>query len=159
VEFVQDVTGTYNNVMKQSEFTTSPEIRARTFAENDKAFAVLTRTPITPGHTLIVPKRVVATVNELTMEELGAMHQLLAQVKELLIEHFDAEGFNYAWNEGKEFGQSVPHFHLHVVPRTTGDNGITEYEPRQYLYRPGERDASPEEQLAALAKLLSAKIK
>jgi diadenosine tetraphosphate (Ap4A) HIT family hydrolase len=145
--------------MKKSVFTTLPEIRERIIADNEKAFAFLTNIPITPGHTLIAPKRVVATVNELTNEELGAMHQLLLSVKDVLTEHFGAEGFNYAWNEGKEFGQSVPHFHLHVVPRARGDEGITEYEPRRYLYRPGDRNTSPEQQLAELAQLLSAKIK
>ncbi|MDB5183331.1 MAG: histidine triad protein [Candidatus Saccharibacteria bacterium] len=144
---------------KTSIFTTLPEIPGRVIADNDKAFAFLTNIPITPGHTLIAPKRVVATVNELTSEEMAAMHALLLAVKVALTDYFGAEGFNYAWNEGAQFGQSVPHFHLHVVPRSTGDDGITDYEPRKYLYRPGDRDASPEEQLAALAQLLSAKIK
>jgi diadenosine tetraphosphate (Ap4A) HIT family hydrolase len=145
--------------MKDSVFTTLPEIRDRIIIDNDKAFAFLTNIPITPGHTLIAPKRVVATVNELNDEELGAMHDLLLRVKKVLSDHFGAEGFNYAWNEGKEFGQSVPHFHLHVVPRTTGDEGINEYEPRKYLYRPGDREASREDELSALAQILSAKLK
>lgn len=63
----------------------------------------------------------------------------------------EAEGFNFAWNEGKDYGQSVPHFHLHVVPRSPGDEGITEYEPRKFLYRPGSREDSPETELAAVA--------
>jgi len=54
-----------------------------------------------------------------------------------------AEGFNFAWNEGAVAGQTVPHFNLHIVPRTTGDSGIWEYEPREFLYRPGSRAASP----------------
>lgn len=140
--------------MNKSVFTTQPEIQDRIIVDNEKAFAFLTNIPITPGHTLIAPKRVVATVDELTNEEMGAMHMLLLQVKAVLTEHFGAEGFNYAWNEGKEFGQSVPHFHLHVVPRRPDDGGITEYEPRKYLYRPGEREASPEKLLAELAQEL-----
>ena len=64
------------------------------------------------------------------------------------------EGFNFAWNDGPIAGQSVPHFHLHVLPRKQGDTGITEYEPRQFLYRPGSREASPEAELAAIAKMI-----
>ena len=71
-----------------------------------------------------------------------------------LIDAFDAEGFHYAWNEGAVAGQSVPHFHLHVIPRRAGDEGITEYEPRKFLYRPGSREVSPAEELNAVAKLV-----
>lgn len=142
-----------------SVFTTLPEIQERIIVGNEKAFAFLSNIPITPGHTLIAPKRVVATVNELSSEELGAMHDLLLKVKAVLTEYFDAEGFNYAWNEGLEFGQSVPHFHLHIVPRTPGDEGITEYEPRKFLYRPGSRETTPENELSALAQDLSARIR
>jgi diadenosine tetraphosphate (Ap4A) HIT family hydrolase len=71
-----------------------------------------------------------------------------------LARSFGAEGFNFAWNDGKLAGQSVPHFHLHVLPRKTGDQGIYEYEPRKFLYRPGERDASPETELIEVASII-----
>jgi len=50
---------------------------------------------------------------------------------------FEAEGFNYAWNEGEVAGQFVPHLHLHMLPRKKGDKGIYKYEPRKFLYRTG----------------------
>lgn len=136
---------------KQSIFTTLPEIKARTIAENETAWAFLTNIPITPGHCLISPKRVVATVDELTQAELLDIFALLQTVKNGLKTAYGAEGFNCAWNEGEAYGQSVPHFHLHVVPRTPGDTGITEYEPRTFLYRPGSRETSPESELASIA--------
>lgn len=64
---------------------------------------------------------------------------------------FTAEGFNYAWNESEIAGQSVPHVHLHILPRKEGDLGIVGYEPRVFLYRPGSRAISPEEELAEIA--------
>lgn len=136
---------------KQSVFTTLPEIKDRSIAENETAKAFLTNIPITPGHALVIPKRVVATVEELTEKELLDIFALATQVKNALRVTFGAEGFNSAWNEGEQYGQSVPHFHLHIVPRTPNDGGITEYEPRQFLYRPGSREASPESELAAVA--------
>lgn len=129
---------------KHSIFTTLPEIKDRTVAENETAFAFLTNIPITPGHTLICPRRVVERREDLTGTELLDLFALEAIVKEGLRRAYGAEGFNCAYNEGKNYGQSVPHFHLHVVPRTPGDNGISEYEPRKFLYRPGSREASPE---------------
>jgi diadenosine tetraphosphate (Ap4A) HIT family hydrolase len=68
------------------------------------------------------------------------------------------EGFHQAWNEGKVAGQSVPHFHLHVVPRKQGDEGITEYEPRKFLYRPGSREETPSQELESIAKQIKEKI-
>ena len=65
---------------------------------------------------------------------------------------FGAEGFHFAWNEGAIAGQSVPHLHLHIVPRRVGDGGITEFEPRKFLYRPGSREPSPEYELRAVAE-------
>lgn len=53
---------------------------------------------------------------------------------------FGAEGFHFAWNEGEAAGQRIPHLHLHIVPRKRGDEGIAEYEPREFLYRPGSRE-------------------
>ncbi len=139
---------------KQSLFTTLPEIQARTIAENETAWAFLTNIPVTPGHSLISPKRVVANIDELTQVELLDIFSLVQTVKNGLKDVYGAEGFNCAWNEGEEYGQSVPHFHLHIVPRTPGDAGITEYEPRKFLYRPGSREASPEAELATAAASL-----
>lgn len=136
---------------KQSVFTTLPEIQERKIAENNTAWAFLTNIPITPGHSLVSPKRVVETAEELTSEEISDIFALTSLVKDALRKTFGAEGFNFAWNEGKDYGQSVPHFHLHVVPRTPGDEGITEYEPRKFLYRPGSRADSSEAELAAVA--------
>jgi diadenosine tetraphosphate (Ap4A) HIT family hydrolase len=142
---------------KSSTFTTLPEISGRTFAENRLAFAFLTNIPITPGHTLVAPKRVVTTYDQLTPQELLAIFELATIVRTKLRNNFSAEGFNCAWNEGERYGQSVPHFHLHIVPRTPGDAGITNYEPREFLYRPGSRDMTPEAKLTSIAELLRSK--
>ena len=136
---------------KESIFTTLPDIQRRKIAENNTAWAFLTNIPITPGHALISPKRVVEKVDELTTEELADIFALISLVKDALCKTFNAKGFNFAWNEGKEYGQSVQHFHLHIVPRSPGDGGITEYEPRKFLYRPGSRENSPEAEFATVA--------
>ena len=130
------------------------EIKARTIVENELAWAFPTNIPIVPGHILVVPKRCVANYDQLSANEWQAIDDLIRKLKIALKKTFDAEGFNFAWNEGKMFGQSVPHFHLHIVPRKTGDTGIYNYEPRQFLYRPGERETSPEEELSEAAKLI-----
>jgi len=133
-------------------YCTLPEIKDRTIKQNNLARAFLTNIPITPGHVLVTPVRHVQSFEELTADEREAIFALAADMRAALRKVFGAEGFNHAWNEGAVAGQSIPHFHLHIVPRKTGDEGITEYEPRKFLYRPGSREATPEVELDAVAK-------
>jgi diadenosine tetraphosphate (Ap4A) HIT family hydrolase len=128
-----------------------PDIKTRTIVENELAWAFPTNIPITPGHVLVVPKRCVAKYEDLTAEEKLAIEDLRMKIIAALRKLFGAEGFHFAWNEAKIAGQSVPHFHLHIVPRKEGDAGITEYEPRKFLYRPGSRETTPEAELQAVA--------
>ena len=132
-------------------FCEIPSIREREIARNELAWAFPTNIPIVPGHILVAPIRCVATVDEMTEGELRAVFGLREQIKKALTQVFGAQGFNYAWNESRLAGQSVPHFYLHILPRKAGDTGITQYEPRQFLYRPGERETSPEEELLAVS--------
>lgn len=129
-------------------------IKKREIIGNDLVWAFPTNIPIVPGHTLIVPRRCVARYEDLNKEEKIAIETMRVQIVEALKKQFGAEGFNFSWNDGKLSGQSVPHFHLHVLPRKDGDTGITEYEPRKFLYRPGSREDSPEGELQEIAKII-----
>jgi diadenosine tetraphosphate (Ap4A) HIT family hydrolase len=136
-------------------FCKSEEVRHRTIIENDLAFAFPTNTPIVPGHILVCPKRHIQYYEDATQEEKTAVEDLRSKLKIALRKVFHAEGFNYAWNEEKIGGQSVPHFHLHIVPRKERDVGIYQYEPREFLYRPGPRTvASPEEEIEEVVNML-----
>jgi histidine triad (HIT) family protein len=140
-------------------YCTLSDIKARTIKRNGLAWAFLTNIPITPGHTLVVPIRHVQKFEELTAEEKVAIFELMIEIKAALKDLFGAEGFHHAWNEENIAGQSIPHFHLHIVPRKQGDEGITEYEPRKFLYRPGSRETTPETELQAISKQISEKLK
>ena len=142
-----------NIIMNSFEFNSS-DISDRMVAENEYAFAFLTKMPIVPGHILICPKRSIAFSHELLDEELRHIFLLKTKICKILQQALKIEGFNFAWNEGIVAGQTVPHLHLHVVPRKKGDAGITEYEPRVFLYRPGSRADSQHEELASFAKKL-----
>lgn len=144
-----------NRGKTECAFCELKEINERVVTENKLARAFLTNIPITLGHTLIAPKRHIKKFEELTSGELGAILELRTKVALILKKKMGAEGFHFAWNEGGVAGQSVPHFHLHIVPRKKGDEGITDYEPRKFLYRPGSRAKSKEEELKELAKNLS----
>lgn len=130
------------------------EIKDRLVAKNNLAFALLTYMPIVPGHSLICPIRIVEASSGLTQEEWQSIIDLKYSLCTALKRVFQADGFNFAWNEGVSAGQSVPHFHLHVVPRTNGDTGVWQYDPRIFLYRPGSRAISPADELNEIASLI-----
>lgn len=95
--------------------------------------------------------RCVANFNDLTKEEVEDVFALQNKLRKSLQKTFKAKGFNYAWNEGELAGQVVPHFHLHILPRKKGDTGIMQYDPREFLYRPGSREKSSDRKLIVVA--------
>ncbi|MEI8337707.1 MAG: HIT domain-containing protein [bacterium] len=145
----------HSSIIKKScAFCTIPEIKNREIISDKYAWAFLTNIPITPGHTLISPKRCVSTFEDLTKNEKDSILKLASKLKLVLKKTFGAEGFHNVWNEGEVAGQTVPHFHLHLIPRIKGDIGITKYEPRKFIYRPGNRESTPEKELSDIAKLI-----
>ena len=95
---------------------------ARVIAENRLAYAIRDGFPVTPLHTLIIPKRHVADYFGLTRPEVNACHQLLDQMKaDIEREDPTVSGFNIGMNAGEAAGQTVFHCHIHLIPRRAGD--------------------------------------
>lgn len=90
-------------------------------AENASAIAVYDRFPVSPGHTLIIPKRHAETVWDLTDAEYADCFQLARAIKPILEQRHAPDGFNIGANCGEAAGQSVWHAHIHVIPRYKGD--------------------------------------
>ncbi|MGQ0464794.1 MAG: DEAD/DEAH box helicase family protein [Sporichthyaceae bacterium] len=91
-------------------------------AANSLAFAVADRYPVSPGHTLVVPRRHVSDWWSATREEQTALLQLVDEVKRLLDEVVPKpDGYNVGFNAGAAAGQTVDHMHVHVIPRYAGD--------------------------------------
>ena len=93
----------------------------RIVAENTLAAAVLDNHPVSPGHTLIVPRRHAASVFGVTDAERNAMLALVDAAKAALDAEFRPDGYNLGLNDGAAAGQTVPHAHLHLIPRYAGD--------------------------------------
>ena len=90
--------------------------------ENEFAYAIFDKFPVTTLHVLIIPKRHVETFFELTLSEKNQCLDLLDQVKENLIQKDDSiSGFNVGFNSGKDAGQTIMHCHIHLIPRREGD--------------------------------------
>ncbi|MBJ6752128.1 HIT family protein [Geomonas sp. Red421] len=94
---------------------------AQVLLENDLAFAFHDGFPVTLGHTLVVPKRHVASFFETTAEEQAALFDLVGRMRELLLQQHAPDAFNIGVNDGVAAGQTVPHLHIHLIPRYAGD--------------------------------------
>jgi diadenosine tetraphosphate (Ap4A) HIT family hydrolase len=77
--------------------------------------------PISEGHTLIIPKRHVGSFFEITQDEKLAILALLESAQKQLKKELNPPSFNIGINDGKEAGQTVPHLHIHLIPRYQSD--------------------------------------
>jgi diadenosine tetraphosphate (Ap4A) HIT family hydrolase len=84
---------------------------------NDQCLFLQAPEPVLIGSGIIVPRQHRVTVFDLTPQEWQATYDLLQQVKALLDERYQPEGYNVGWNCGAVSGQLVFHAHLHVIPR------------------------------------------
>jgi ATP adenylyltransferase len=96
--------------------------KGQVVAENELCLAIRDGYPVTQYHTLVLPKRHVATFFELYQPELNAVHALLHST-EAEIRRVDQQvtGFNIGINDGPDAGQTVFHVHVHLIPRRYGD--------------------------------------
>lgn len=94
---------------------------ARVLEEDELSVIYQDGFPISPGHTLIIPKRHVATLFEATEAEQQALLKALNRAKAILDETHHPDGYNIGINHGAAGGQTVFHLHIHLIPRYQGD--------------------------------------
>jgi diadenosine tetraphosphate (Ap4A) HIT family hydrolase len=98
-------------------FCDNPEI----IIQNELAFAHYDSYPVNPGHCLIIPYRHVAEYFQATSEEKAAIWALVDEMKTIIDAQYRPDGYNLGVNIGETAGQSVPHLHIHMIPRYKGD--------------------------------------
>jgi diadenosine tetraphosphate (Ap4A) HIT family hydrolase len=89
--------------------------------DNELAFSARDTYPVSPGHTVVIPKRHVASFFELTPDEVAACMDLINEEKKIIDEEFKPDGYNIGVNIGPAAGQSIFHVHIHIIPRYKGD--------------------------------------
>ena len=94
---------------------------AEIFDESELVLAVTDNFPVGKGHTLIVPKRHIGSFFDSTQDERMELTAMLDRVKARLDEMYQPDAYNIGINDGPAAGQSVPHLHIHLIPRYVGD--------------------------------------
>ena len=89
--------------------------------ESESVLAFLDGFPVSEGHTLVVPKKVAACLDELSANEEAELWTAVRRVRERLRERYWPDGFNIGINEGRVAGQTIAHAHIHIIPRYKGD--------------------------------------
>lgn len=93
----------------------------RIVAEDAHCLTIRDGYPVSPGHTLVIPKRHVASFFETTPEEREGILKALEEAKRGLDAEFAPAAYNIGINDGPAAGQTVGHLHVHLIPRYEGD--------------------------------------
>lgn len=93
----------------------------RIVQENEHALWIYDGYPVSPGHSLIIPKRHVGSFFEVSTEERMGMLALLDLAKAAVDDQYHPDAYNIGINDGAAAGQTVPHLHLHLIPRYSAD--------------------------------------
>lgn len=113
--------------------------------EDEKFTVILDASPATKGHALILPKNHAANIYELPDEDAADIFVLAKKLATKMTEILHCDGFNIVQNNGEVAGQTVFHFHMHLIPRYENDG-------QHILWNPGE--STPEE-LEEIRKTIS----
>lgn len=102
------------------------EIPSATIYEDEDFRVILDMGPAAKGHALLLPKKHFSNLFELEDEIAGKALKVAKKVAEKMTKALDCDGFNLVQNNGEVAGQTVFHFHIHLIPRYQGD-GIEEF--------------------------------
>lgn len=125
--------------MKDAGFL-SPFLAKPRLLESKIGFVIYDGFPVSEGHCLVVPNRVYANYFDSTEKEIIGLQVLVVEAQKLLREKFSPDGFNVGINCGDAAGQTVPHMHIHVIPRYKNDmedprGGVRGVIPSKQKYR------------------------
>ena len=114
------------------------EIPSYKVYEDDKVLAFLDIQPVSPGHTLVVSKKHYADLGEISEDDLLALISAVKKIGQQIKVKLGAAGYNVTNNNGVAAGQTVPHIHFHIIPRSDHDS-LESWPHRMYVA--GEAEA------------------
>jgi len=128
------------------------EIPSFAVYEDAHVLAFLDISPLAKGHTLVIPKRHAAKIEEMTSEEAAALFKAVHKIARPICESVDARDSTIAFNNGPAAGQEVAHVHCHIVPRWQGDT----FGP---IHRMFEKPTVSKDELSQLHQRIKARLR
>jgi histidine triad (HIT) family protein len=126
------------------------EIPAAKVFEDEHTLAFLDINPASRGHTLVIIKDERPGLLDLTAEQAAAVARTTQRVARAIVAALQPEGFNIVQNNGAVAGQTVMHYHVHIIPRWSGDHVLAHWKPGHA--QPAELQALAAQLAAALAQ-------
>lgn len=118
------------------------EIPAVRVYEDEQTVAFMDIAPASRGHTLVICKQEHPQLLDVPPDTLAAVAQTVQRVARALVAALQPDGYNIVQNNGAAAGQTVFHYHVHIIPRWDGDHAVP-------LWSPGQSDPAALEALAA----------
>lgn len=107
------------------------EIPSRTLYEDEDFRVIMDMAPATKGHSLIMPKNHYKNIYEIADDTAAKVIPLAKKMAALMTEKLGADGFNIVQNNNEVAGQTVFHFHVHLIPRYNDDNQSLVMKPQE----------------------------
>lgn len=101
--------------------------------EDDKVFAFLDISPLSRGHTLVIPKEPAETIDQLSEESAAALGRVLPRISRAILRATGATAFNILQNNGVTAHQAVIHVHFHIIPKYADGSGLGIHWPARSL--------------------------
>eukprot|EP00633_Aureoumbra_lagunensis_P001822 CAMPEP_0197291696 /NCGR_PEP_ID=MMETSP0890-20130614/18279_1 /TAXON_ID=44058 ORGANISM="Aureoumbra lagunensis, Strain CCMP1510" /NCGR_SAMPLE_ID=MMETSP0890 /ASSEMBLY_ACC=CAM_ASM_000533 /LENGTH=273 /DNA_ID=CAMNT_0042764975 /DNA_START=33 /DNA_END=851 /DNA_ORIENTATION=- len=92
---------------------------SQVFYATPLTYTLVNLKPLVPGHVLVIPRRIVSNVRSLTDAENHDLWRCARHIERFIIKHYSASAANLAIQDGVAAGQSVPHVHIHILPRSS----------------------------------------
>jgi len=99
----------------------NPTPKMTLLSETAKTYAILDIFPVSLAHSIVIPKRHVSDYFDLTLHEQRACWMLVNRIKKILDRDYNPEGYNIGINVNQVGGQTIPHVHIHIIPRYKND--------------------------------------
>ena len=103
------------------------EIPSRTIYEDEDFRVIMDMAPATKGHSLIMPKNHYKNIYEIADDTAAKVFPLAKKMAALMTEKLGADGFNIVQNNNEVAGQTVFHFHMHIIPRYKNDEVVIKW--------------------------------
>ena len=101
---------------------TEREISSRIIFEDDLTLAFLDISPISTGHTIIIPKNHYSNLEDIPSNELSKLYKTVKKIAIRIHKNLEIDGYNVLQNNFKAAGQDILHFHVHIIPRKYYDD-------------------------------------